>query len=545
MNKLRMFVCLIFQIIYNILNVCFAWIIMKITDSLVVGNSDIFTNYLGMAGIVVFCQIVFNFLSILLQNRVICVSMNEIRTKSLQGILNRKDRFLTEDEQARYIVYFTNELEQFENSYLRTRLNIVNSIMMLVFSGGMIFQLHKTLMIIVLFLIILMVLLPFIFAKSLQKANKEYLCTNKELIEKTEEILNGYEVIKSFFVGKRILNLYDRIVKKNGDRKRIFANKMGVSNVLTGCMGVLIILSTFIMGGYLILKSVLTVGVLLAVIQLVTNMMPPLMDVLYGINEMNSVKEIKDRVGTLCKEADEDEKEMTFETIGEKIEIKNLSYKYPEMNSAVIKDVNVVFEKGKTYAIVGGNGCGKSTFAKILSGYYLNYSGEIKIDGNNMKNIPENHIRSRIVYINQKEFLFDASPKENYTLFGQYKFNPILIDAIGGNELMKTFQSATTMSGGEQQKIIFLRGFSRASDVIICDESESAMDVLAKKKFMELLKQDKKRIKINITHTIDESLKQYDDILYFKDGVLVEKGGFDELYSMEGEFYKFVCKKAV
>lgn len=544
MNKCRITACVICQILYNIFNVFFAWVIMQITDSLVNGDSIVFFNYLGIAGIGVGCQILFNFLSLRLQNKIINSNMTTIRTKSLYGILKGENRFLQEDEKAQYVAYFTNELEIFENSYLRVRLNIVNSIILLILSGGMIFRIHRNLLLIVVVMMVLMVLIPFALSGGLQKANADYLCSNKELIKKTEEFLNGYEVIKSFFVENKIVHLYENTVKWNSGNKKRFEDKMGISNVITGFMSILIILSTFIVGGFLILQSVLTVGALLAVIQLISNMISPLTDILYGINEMNSVKEIKDKVTALCEKADEREIKMISSSIGSKIEIENLSFTYPRQDVEVIKRVNLVLEKGKTYAVVGENGCGKSTFAKIISGYYMNYAGEIKVNGEDMKKIPGNRIRSRIVYINQKDFLFDASPKENCTLFFNYDVDPVLVGAMGSDELLEKDYPTTVMSGGERQKIAFIRGFNRKSDVLICDEAESAMDILAKKSFLELLKKDKERIKVSITHTIDDSLKEYDMILYFKNGILTEQGSFDELYSKKDEFYKFYCNKA-
>ncbi len=545
MNKLRIIACVICQLLYNIFNVFFAWVIMQITDSLVKGDSSVFVNYLEIAGIGVGCQILFNFLSLRLQNKIINSCMTTIRIKSLYGVLKGENRYLQEEQKAQYVAYFTNELEIFENSYLRIRLNIINSIMLLILSGTMIFQIHKTLLLIVVVMMVLMVLIPFGLSGGLQKANADYLCSNKELIKKTEEYLNGYEVIKSFFVENKIVHLYEKTVKWNGNNKKIFENKMGISNVITGFMSILIILSTFIAGGYLILKSVLTVGALLAVIQLISNMISPLTDMLYGVNEMNSVKEIKDKVSTLCGKADECESGIVNSSIGSKLEIENLSFTYPGQDAEVIKKVNLVLEKGKTYAVVGENGCGKSTFAKIISGYYMNYFGKIKVDGEDLKKIPGNMIRSRIVYINQNDFLFDASSKENCTLFFSYDVSPTLVSAMESEELLEKDYSTTVMSGGERQKIAFLRGFSKKSDILICDEAESAMDILAKKRFIELLKKDKERINVSITHTINDSLKEYDRILYFKHGVLVEQGSFDELYSKKKEFYKFYCNKTV
>lgn len=234
MKKRRIVACVICQLLYNIFNVFFAWVIMQITDSLVYGDSSVFVNYLGIAGIGVGCQILFNFLSFRLQNKIINSSMTTIRTKSLYGVLKGENRFLQEEQKAQYVAYFTNELEIFENSYLRIRLNIINSIMLLILSGTMIFQIHRTLLLIVVVMMVLMVLIPFGLSGGLQKANADYLCSNKELIKKTEEYLNGYEVIKSFFVENKIVHLYEKTVKWNSDNKKNLKIKWGFQMLLLG-----------------------------------------------------------------------------------------------------------------------------------------------------------------------------------------------------------------------------------------------------------------------------------------------------------------------
>lgn len=544
-NKIKMIMCIICQLLYNIFNVFFAWIIMQITDSLVEGDRDIFIGYMGVAIVGVGCQILFNFLSVCIQNKIVSESMNLVRTKSLYGILKSEGRCLPTGEMAKNISYFTNELELFENSYLRMWINIINSVMLLILSGGMIFEINRIMLLVVIAMMILIMLTPWVLSNGLQKANVIYLDSNKEMIKKTEEFLNGFEVIKSFFIENKIACLYDKIVKKCINDKRRLENKMGVSNAVTSVMSILIMLVTFVIGGYLILNSVLSVGALLAVIQLISNMISPLTDIIYCINEINSVKEIKEKVVELLKKADERDNKIDLLPLGKKIEIKNLSYSYLNQGEDVLKKVNVELEKGKMYAVVGENGCGKSTFAKIISGYYTDYSGEIIIDGNDIRTISEYRIRNRIVYMNQKNFLFDASPKDNCSLFGKYDINMDMVKKMDSNELLTKKYSTTMMSGGERQKISFIRDFGKDSDIVICDEADSAMDILAKKHFMELLKSDKEKIKVIITHNVDTGLKEYDKILFFKDGILAEKGNFDELFKKRGEFYMFYNRQVV
>lgn len=542
-NRTRMVIYGLCQLLYNVFTVFFAWVIMRITDSLVEGDKVIFVSYLGIAGAGIGFQLLFHFLSFRLQNKIISVSMNMIRSKSLYGILKIDGRYLNEDKKKKYVSYFSSELEFFENSYLRMCLNLINSTMLLILSGGMIFQIHRIMLLIVILMMLVMVLIPFLLAGGLQKANNNYLDSNKNLIHKTEEYLSGYEVIKSFFIENKIFHLYEEVVRKCCNDKRKLENKMGISNAISGIMSILIILTTFIAGGYLILKSVITVGALLAIVQLISNMAAPLTDILYGINEINSVKEIKRKVIELLEKANEIGDNPSLLPLGTKLEIINLSYSYKNQEEPVLKNVEVTMEQGKTYAVVGENGCGKSTLAKIVAGYYSDYSGAIRIDGIDFKSIPSYRIRERIVYMNQKEFLFNASFRDNCTLFDTYEINHELLCSMESNELFQKEYSASMMSGGERQKIAFIRSFNKSSDILICDEAESAMDIFSRKQFIRLLKADTEKIKVVITHTIDDSLRDYDRILYLKNGTLKEKGSFDELYHTKGEFYTYYNRK--
>lgn len=543
MNKARIPAYIVCQLFYNVFTVFFAWVIMQITDALVAGDKTIFAAYLGIAGAGIGFQVLFNFLSLRLQNKIISVSMSRIRSNSLYGILKTESRYMEEEIKSKYVSYFTSELELFENSYLRMCLNMINSVMLLALSGGMIFKIHKSMVLIIIIMMAVMVLIPFGLSNQLQKANSIYLDSNNNLIKNTEEYLNGFELIKTFFIENKIIKLYKNTVNKRADDKRKLENKMGVANAITGVMSVLIVLSTFIAGGFLILRSVLTIGALLAVVQLISNMIVPLTDILYGINEINSVKEIKDKVIKLLEKADENELEINSLPLGKRMEIQNLSFIYLGQEDYALREVNAILEKGKTYAVIGENGCGKSTFAKVIAGYYINYSGEISIDGKSIKTIPDYRIRDRIVYMNQKVLVFSASSRDNCTLFGEYELDSNVINALNCNEILESEISAGNMSGGEQQKISFIRCFSKNSDILICDEPDSAMDVLAKRQLIELLKEDNEKIKIIITHTIDESLSEYDTILYFKNGFLEEIGNFNDLYKEQGEFYKYFNRK--
>ena len=540
-QKILFFICIMG---YNLLNVYFSKIIMNITDSLSSNSPEVFFYYIEIGAVAVMSLLILNYASIYLQNQIVSEDMRQAQCKCFGRILREDKRELKEDEFDRDFLFLTKEMDLYENNYVLRRLSMISSLILFVASSCMIFSINRKLLLVIMALVVVMVLVPFVMNGRLVAANEQYLDSNKILYGKTGEYLQGFEIIKTFFAENEVLQKYVEHVAENNERKRKFNNKLGFTSAITAFLGILVVFITFIVGGILIFNNELTVGAIFATIQLVTNMVGPFTELLYGISEINAVRPIINRVR---KDLNNDVKYTEYESAENRtkaVKLKDVSFMYSSQKSNVLNNLSMNFEQGKMYAIVGENGSGKSTIGKLIAGYNLDYTGTITMDDKELKTIDFTDLRKHIAYINQNPFVFDSTAYDNCTVFGKYDIKKENTKAFECERLLEnTDKSAVNLSGGEKQKLIFLRSLNLDFDIIIYDEAEASMDIIAKKKLLEFLGKQKNKIIICISHSVDESLGMYDEVMYLKKGGIKEKGSFKQLYDNHGDFYDFYNKK--
>lgn len=236
----------------------------------------------------------------------------------------------------------------------------------------------------------------------------------------------------------------------------------------------------------------------------------------------------------------------------EKIEFKNVSYKYGHEKFA-LKNINYEFLTGHNYAIVGKNGSGKSTLIKLLSGLYDDYSGEILIDGIELKNINKDSYKNAISVQFQDFNKYEMSAKDNIRIGNVNKtrctdphdYLSIAkmtgVDAIVENlpekydqQLGSWFKNGVQLSGGQWQKIAMARCMYRKASVYLYDEATSALDLLSEQEFYNHLNMFKNnRINICVTHRI-KNIQNIDKVLVLENGELKKEGDYDGL--MKGIF---------
>lgn len=235
----------------------------------------------------------------------------------------------------------------------------------------------------------------------------------------------------------------------------------------------------------------------------------------------------------------------------EKLEFKNVSFKYTNSERYVLKNFNLFIEKGKKYALVGLNGEGKTTIVKLAVGLYSDYEGMILLNGKNIQEYSREDL-NRIMSVLFQDFAkYSTSIREN--IWGAKEGGSLdLINGIDGielNELIeklpkgldteigKISEQSIDLSGGEWQKIAFARVLAKDSSVIILDEPTAALDPIIESKLYALfyeMTQNKTSIVIN--HRLGAT-KLYDNILVLSEGSVVECGSHDELIERRGLYY--------
>lgn len=230
-----------------------------------------------------------------------------------------------------------------------------------------------------------------------------------------------------------------------------------------------------------------------------------------------------------------------------KLEVKNINYRYPLTDDYRIKNVNFVINRGEKVAFVGENGAGKTTFIKLLTGMLQPSSGEIELNGENVKNINYTDKYNSLSYVFQEParfttftigdnvFLGDVIKERDEKLIDSSLefagFEGADKDALLGKDI-----GGTELSGGQWQKLAIARAYYRDRDFIVLDEPTSNLDPLAEteifKKYMEMIKG---KTVIMVTHRISVA-SLVDRIVVFKDGEIVEDGTHDELLLNNGEY---------
>lgn len=235
------------------------------------------------------------------------------------------------------------------------------------------------------------------------------------------------------------------------------------------------------------------------------------------------------------------------------IEFKDVSFAYPGKEQNTLQDINIVFEKGKKYAIVGMSGSGKTTLLKMILRYFDNYSGSIFIDGYEYSKIDDESVYDNITYMQQHSVMFNDTLEYNLTL-GNTVSDNLLDQAIDKANLRKTVdklakglktivqENGINFSGGEKKRIEICRALLKKSDIVIVDEFSFGLDNLTAKILeRELVGLD--ATVINVTHFLDEDiLRLYDEIIVLEDGSIREVGCFDELYDNGSLFYRLIEK---
>jgi ABC-type multidrug transport system fused ATPase/permease subunit len=234
----------------------------------------------------------------------------------------------------------------------------------------------------------------------------------------------------------------------------------------------------------------------------------------------------------------------------EQISFDKLSFSYDNndiSNKFTLRDIDMTFLKGHSYAIVGLSGGGKSTLLRLIQGYYDNYDGSLKLDEMEISKLSPSSISKLVSVIEQNVFLFDSSILENITLFN--KFSQERIDqAVKQAGLAPLIEEKGTdytcgeggrnLSGGEKQRVSIARALLKDSKILLIDEATSSLDSSTSKEIMDSILKLEGITRLVVTHKIEkDQLKRFDEIIVLNNGMIVEKGSFDKLIGNKEFFY--------
>ena len=413
------------------------------------------------------------------------------------------------------------------------------------FSLLFIYRVKKEYVLFVLMGYLLVIIISNFLLKKLYKL-KENILLNQESLNK--HLIRGFMELVVFRTNKK----YDSeiIVTKEGIKNIVNAKtkiKL-VHEIFFSAFSLIVHMLQVLVLAYAVFKSDLSVGAVVTVITLLGKAYEPIaiFNVEYVDYKLNKVTvkkyieflDLKDDVAL--------NKGKVIRTINGEIEFKNVTYGYIE-EKTIIDDLSLKIKSNSSIALVGESGSGKSTIIKLIMGLLKYKDGNILIDGNELSNLNLNSFYDKVTYVSQEAPIFDGTLKENL-VFDKNISNEEILKVLKMVCLDKFYQKLENgletelgekgirMSGGERQRVALARLFFDDSKIIILDEATSAMDNITEKKVMEnIVRRLKNKTLIIIAHRL-ETIKEVDLIYVLSDGVIKEKGNYEELLNKNGYF---------
>lgn len=474
-------ICLIVQ---NIFKVGVSLALMQSFQKII--ERDLQQFLLQLSIMILFWIIVFalSVLQTAFQNYAMRKMDNMLRADIACGILQTSYQALHERNLGELLSQFTNDINEIKQRAWLPFYQLIGTVALVVVSMAALASLHWLLLIMALFTAVLMVLIPKLFERKLNRIAKAFSARQGEALSSFKDLLSGYDVLHFFGKDDRFKNgihAASDAIETSCCRLNITQSKIfnGISMLNLVFQGLVMALMGWLSIQGLIIQSALLGG-----------------NTICG-NVYNGLQSIVDLQLSIAASRPYFDK-ITVHAAGDKpaisalpalrqgISVQNVSFCYDEKKT-ILKNLNARFEKGGKYALTGPSGCGKSTLLKILLGWLPGYEGIVAFDGVDMQNYTPEQLQQQMSYIEQNVFLFNTTIRENITLGGNFteeemqkalRDSALLGDLANMPEGLDTFvgEEGSSLSGGQKQRVAIARALIHNRSILLVDEGTSALD---------------------------------------------------------------------
>lgn len=473
-------------------------------------------------------------------------ALTQYKAFAFRNITQKRISTFSYEKTGRYLSLLTNDVQSIEENYLNNSFLLI--FYCLLFSGSVIMMLFYSplLTVVTLLLCILPGILSVFLGKELIVREQAVSDANERFVSKLKDLLSGFAVIKSFKAEKAAEQLFCEVNTdaEQAKRKRRWCGGLMVS-ASQGC-GFLMQFGVFIIGALLAVRGDIAIAAVIIFVNL-CNALSEALDIVPELwGNRKAACALIEKLAAITAEHTDKQGENLLSEIKECIRFENVTFAYTP-DTPILRNMNLCFEAGKKYALVGSTGCGKSTLLRLLMGNYKDYSGSITIDEKELQTICADSLYDLISLIDQHIFLFDDTVLHNITMFRSFSESEIK-EAVARSGLTSLWkekgaeyvcgENGSQLSGGERQRISIARCLLRNTPVLLVDEATSALDNQTAFEITDALLHLEGFTRIIVTHRLEQHLlTQYDEIIVLRDGEIYECGTFEQLMERQGYFY--------
>lgn len=484
--------------------------------------------------------------------------VRDIRNQIYQKINSLSLGFFSEERKGDIIARMSGDVQEVENS-------IMSSLDMLFKNPILILFYFITLICISWQLTLFTILFvpPFgwfmgVVGKKLKAHSIEAQALWSDTMSMVEETLGGLRIIKAFCAEEKMNKRFNQVNSSYRDNIMRVNIRQQMAHPMSEFLGTILIVVVLWFGGILVLDygriDGPTIIFYLVMLYSIINPLKEFSKASYNIPKGLASMERIDKILQAEVEIKDKETPEHISSFEHQIEFRHVSFAYTDRKSAelvyVLKDINLVIPKGKTVALVGQSGSGKSTMVDLIPRYYDVQEGEVLIDGINVKDLAVHDLRMLIGNVNQEAILFNASFKDNIR-FG--KTDATDEEIANAAKIANAYEFITKsehgfdtnigdrggrLSGGQRQRVSIARAILKNPPILILDEATSALDTESERLVQDALERlMKTRTTVAVAHRLS-TIKHADEICVLHEGRIVERGTHEELIKKEGYYKK-------